>query len=380
MPRLTSFSQSAFAGLGITRGPGFFELLYTLTNPNTGGGTSTADAYGDVVAISNDWIVVSAPAESTNSGYVYVYNMSDGSLQYSLSNPNSETTSTNDQFGRGNIALNGNNLIVGARAEYVSTSPQSGVAYIYDLTDGSLTYTLTNPNSYSTGDYDQFGSSVAIDSTYAIVGAPLEDAFQNNDSGFTYVFTLSNGVHTGSIGNPNTTFTKALDSFGGSVATNGTLFAIAADGEDNPTNAAGVIHVYNTSQALQRTIANPRSDSLRLGQYNKMDIDGNNLIAASSTYVHVFDITDGSEQRQLGQFSAPVTAVSIAGDYALIASSNNSTIYDVYLYNWTTGELLETVSPIDPVNFNSIHVSIHGTKLVIGDGANNTAYVYQLNT
>ena len=375
MPRLTSFSQSAFAGVGINRTE-FMELLYTLTNPNTGGGTSTADAYGDVVAISNNYIAVSAPAESTNSGYVYVYNMSDGSLAQSFANPNYAGGSTSDSFGRGNMSINGNTLVVGAPAEN-GGSTSAGAAYICNISNGG-TSTITNPNAYNTADYDNFGCSVATDGTNIIVGANNEDAFNNNGTGYAYIFN-SSGDPVSSIANPNTTFTAALDNFGDSVATNGTLWAISASGEDNPSNAAGVIHIFNTSGVRQRTIANPRSDSLRLAQSNKMDLDGDNLIAGSANYVHVFDITDGSEQRQLGPFSAPVQAVSISGDYALIASNNNSTIYNVYLYNWTTGTLLKTISPIDPINSDSVYVQIRGTKLVIGDGANNTVYVYQLN-
>lgn len=380
MPRLASLTSQQLAGVGITH-VSFFELLYTLTNPNTGGGTSTNDSFGSTVHISNNYIAVSAPAESSNSGYVYVYDASNGSLLYSLSNPNSETTTTNDFYGTNKIAINGNNLIVSAHYEYnASSAPQSGVAYVYNLTNGSLTYTLQNPNYYNTANFDSFSWSVAIDGTYALVGAPFEDDGGGNTSGYAYVFNLSNGSIYRSLINPNTTFTRAFDNFGTSVTTNGTLWAIAAWGEDDPVSNAGVVHVYNTSGIKQRTIPNPRTDSIALGQDNKMDLDGNNLLVASQNYAHVIDITNGTTSATLGSFNY-TSSVSISGDYALIGWVDSNANYFVDLYDWTTNtSLIDTIS-LGNISYpnDQCFVHIKGTKLVIGDSVNNQAYVYQLN-
>jgi hypothetical protein len=378
MPRLANIASQALVGLGISR-TRLFEFLYTLTNPNTGGGTSTADDFGNVVRITNNYIAISATAESSNSGYVYVYD-STGTLLWSLSNPNDETTGTNDTFGRRQIDISGNNLIVGASEEYVGSDQGAGVAYVYNLANGSLTYTLRNPNSYGTGAFDLFGKSVAIDGTYALVGAPSEDAFSNNTSGYAYAYTLSNGSLSSSIANPNTTFTQALDNFGSSIATNGTLWAIAAWGEDDPSNAAGVVHVYNTSGTRQRTIANPRTDSIALGQDNKMDIDGDNIIVASRSYAHIFDITDGSIQGTLGSLNG-INNVSISGDYALVGWSDSNSNEFVNLYNWVTNTQIETITLGNITSFpgDQRRVSMNGNKLIIGDPANNQAFIYQLN-
>lgn len=378
MPRLANLTTQSLAGIGITRGP-YVELLYTLTNPNTGGGTSTSDEFGATVRMTNNYIAVAAPNENTNSGYVYVYDASNGSLLYTLANPNTNTTNTNDAFGENKIDINGDRLIVGAKEEDSGAGTSSGVAYVYDLTDGSLTYTLTNPNQSGTEDFDQFGHSVAIDGTYALAGTPFEDAPSNNSSGVAYVYALSTGTRTRTIVNPNTTFTQYLDSFGSAIETNGTLWAIAAWSEDNPTNASGVVYIYNTSGVRQRTIPNPRSDSIALGQNNKMDIDGNNILIASQNYAHVIDITDGSTLATLGPFGF-ISTVSISGDYALMGISTGDG-YIADLYDWTTNTKVMTLDlGSRSINARQCFVHMNGTQLVIGDSLNNQAFVYQINT
>ena len=48
-------------------------------------------------------------------------------------------------------------------------------AYIYNTVTRALLHTLDNPNAYGTSASDQFGRSVSITDTYAIVGAYNEE-------------------------------------------------------------------------------------------------------------------------------------------------------------------------------------------------------------
>ena len=66
----------------------------------------------------------------------------------------------------------------------------SGKAYIFDATTGSLLHTLHNPNAYSTSDTDYFGQSVAITGNRVVVGAHGEDDAGGTDSGKAYIYTL----------------------------------------------------------------------------------------------------------------------------------------------------------------------------------------------
>ena len=105
-----------------------------------------------------------------------------GDLLYTLENENNYSTSEEDQFGY-SVSISDTYAIVGAYKEDDAGGTSSGAAYIYDLSDGSLLYTLENENNYGTSAGDQFGYSVSISDTYAIVGAHFEDDVGGTSSG-----------------------------------------------------------------------------------------------------------------------------------------------------------------------------------------------------
>lgn len=107
-------------------------------------------------------------------------------------NPNAYGTSANDQFGA-SVATDGNYAIVGAFYDGDAGGTDSGKAYIFDVTTGSLLHTLHNPNAYGTSDSDYFGYSVAISGNYAVVGAwgEGEGDAGGTDSGKAYFYQIS---------------------------------------------------------------------------------------------------------------------------------------------------------------------------------------------
>ena len=105
-------------------------------------------------------------------------------------NPNAYGTSANDQFGT-SVATDGNYAIVGAPYEDDAGGTQSGKVYIFDATTGSLLHTLHNPNAYDTSVRDYFGISVAISGNYAVVGAYGSFDAGGTYSGKAYVYQIS---------------------------------------------------------------------------------------------------------------------------------------------------------------------------------------------
>jgi hypothetical protein len=170
-------------------------LVHTLDNPNSDGILGPyGDAFGFSVAISGDHAIVGALREGdagdNNSGKAYIFNVITGTLVHTLDNPSAYGTSTSDYFGR-IVAISGDYAIVGASSEDDAGDNNSGKAYIFDVTTGSLLYTLDNPNAYGTSDSDFFGDSVAISGGRAIVGAVAEDEDGNSSSGKSYIFSAS---------------------------------------------------------------------------------------------------------------------------------------------------------------------------------------------
>ena len=111
-------------------------LLHTLDNP-TAFGTSASDFFGFSVGISGNYAIVGAYGEDdsggTSSGKAYIYNVTTGALVHTLDNPNAYNTSAGDQFGN-SVAISGNYAIVSAYLEDDAGGTSSGKAYIYKLT------------------------------------------------------------------------------------------------------------------------------------------------------------------------------------------------------------------------------------------------------
>ena len=103
-------------------------------------------------------------------------------------NPNAYGTSVYDYFGF-SVSVDGNRIIVGAYEDDAGGT-DSGKAYIFDATTGSLLHTLHNPNAYGTQVDDWFGYSVAISGNRVAVGAYKEDDAGGTDSGKAYVYQI----------------------------------------------------------------------------------------------------------------------------------------------------------------------------------------------
>lgn len=223
------------------------ELLYSIANPNVDG--YTGDAFGESVAISDTYAIVGAKQEdtfegdyATSRGAAYVYDLSDGSLLYSFFGENG-----GDLFGH-SVAIKDSIAVVGAPRTADGANARSGSAYIYDLSDGSLMHTLTNPNAYGTSAYDSFGWSVSINDTYVVVGAPYEDRPGNNSSGYAYVFDIATGNLVNTISNPNAFGTEVGDFFGGTVAISDTHLTVGAQYEDDAGGtSSGKVYLYSGS-------------------------------------------------------------------------------------------------------------------------------------
>ena len=104
-------------------------------------------------------------------------------------NPNAYGTSADDNFGY-SVATDGNYAIVGAPYEDDAGGTQSGKAYIFDVTTGSLLHTLHNPNAYSTSADDYFGLSVAISGNRVVVSAYAEGDAGGTYSGKAYFYQI----------------------------------------------------------------------------------------------------------------------------------------------------------------------------------------------
>jgi hypothetical protein len=164
------------------------NLLQTLNNPNP----SANDLFGEAVDICGNYAIVGVSRESdaggTNSGKAYIFDVTTGDLLWTLDNPNVFGTSETDYFGN-RVALSEKFAVVGAPSEDLGGNG-SGIVYVYSLSSGELQLTVSNPNAFGTNDGDQFGWSVDIDGDNLIVGAYGEDV-NGATSGSAYIFSIT---------------------------------------------------------------------------------------------------------------------------------------------------------------------------------------------
>jgi hypothetical protein len=205
------------------------SLAHTLNNPSH----ASANTFGWDVAMSDNYAIISA--RGGGNGRAYVYDIQNNfSLLYTLTNPNPDTTDTNDYFGEG-VAISDTHAIVAAPSEDDNGNSDQGKAYIFDLSDGSLLHTLDFPG---TSYYFAYGGAVAIDGDHAAVGAIYEDG-----AGVVYVFKVSDGSLVSTIPSPNG---QSSDYFGYELSLHGNKLAVG-QGYYNDANGnvdAGLVYVF----------------------------------------------------------------------------------------------------------------------------------------
>lgn len=398
------------------------NLTLTLDNPNAYG-TSADDLFASSVAISGNYAIVGASREDeagftgSSSGKAYIFDVATGSLVHTLDNPNAYGTSDSDQFGQ-SVAISGNYAIVGTWREDDAGGVNVGKAYIFDVTTGALLHTLDNPNAYGTSDSDSFGRSLAISGNYAIVGAPYEDDSGGSNSGKAYIFDVTTGTLLHTLDNPNAYGTSANDNFGDSVAISGNYAIVGAYGEDDAGGtSSGKAYIFNvTTGALVHTLDNPNAYGTSFIDFfgGEVAIDGNYAIVSAapeddaggdaSGKVYIFDVTTGSLLHTLDNPNAYGTSaddwfgqsVAISGNYVIVGTyreddAGGLTSGKVYIFDVTTGTLLHTLDNPNAYGTSAgdsfgRSVAISGNRAIVGayfeadagGSGSGKAYIFQL--
>jgi len=223
-------------------------LLNTLDNPNPVG-TVVNDSFGNSLDVTDNFLAVAAYQEDdagSASGKVYIYNTSTGALLNTLDNPNDSGATTDDTFG-GAVAITDTHTIVGATGEDVGGDSGSGIVYAFNTATGALLYTIYNPNVYGTPVGDGFGRRVTVNDSYVVVGASFEDDATGSSSGAVYVFDVADGSLLWSLANPNPFGTGQFDGFGDTVELSDTQMIIGAKGEDTSVENefSGKAYIYD---------------------------------------------------------------------------------------------------------------------------------------
>ncbi|HIK61102.1 MAG: FG-GAP repeat protein [bacterium] len=305
------------------------------------------DYFGAYVAISGTTAIVSAYGDGDNgsfSGSAYLFDAITGALIAKLL-PSDGTTS--DYFGK-SVAVSGATAIVGAYYDDDYGS-ETGSAYLFDATTGAQMAKLLASDA-APGDY--FGYSVAISGATAIVGAVWDDDSGFN-SGSAYLFDASTGTQIAKL-LPNDG--ASWDEFGVSVAISGTTAIVGADRDNANGTNSGSAYLFDTTTGTQlaKLLASDGASHDYFGSF--VAISGGTAIVgahghgdngANSGSAYLFDATTGAQIAKLLASDGSVgdafgRSVSISGATAIVGAPGNTgengrLTGSSYFFDTTTG-------------------------------------------
>ncbi|WP_285669670.1 VPLPA-CTERM sorting domain-containing protein [Paralimibaculum aggregatum] len=192
------------------------------------------DEFGYAVALSGSTALIGARHDGDNgfySGSAYLFDT--GTLAETKLTPSDGAMF--DEFGS-TVAIDGSTALVGA-ARDGDNGASSGSAYLFDT--GTLAETKLTPGDGEAS--AQFGFSVALEGTTALVGAQFDDG-----NGSAYL------LDTGTLAETKLTAGEAPenDRFGYAVALDGTTALVGAWGDDANGDDSGAAFLFNTTDGM----------------------------------------------------------------------------------------------------------------------------------
>ncbi|MCK4873234.1 MAG: FG-GAP repeat protein [Phycisphaerales bacterium] len=203
------------------------------------------DWFGDAVAISGTTAIVGAYGDDDNgdwSGSAYLFDTTTGQQIAKLLANDGALYS---YFGW-SVAISGATAIVGAHEDDDNGS-NSGSAYLFDISDPANPAQIAKLLASDGAAGDRFGWSVAISGTIAIVGACYDDD-HGGDSGSAYLFDTTAGQQIAKLLPSDG---AGGDEFGYSVAISSTTAIIGAYRDDDNGWGSGSAYFFDTTTGQQ---------------------------------------------------------------------------------------------------------------------------------
>lgn len=249
------------------------------------------DQFGVSVAIDGDTALIGASYENSGQGAAYVFVNSGGAWSQAQKLTASDGA-PNDWFGQ-SVALDGDTALIGG-SQYLNFG--NGVAYVFVRSGGTWSESQKLTASDGVG-RDQFGISVALEGSTALIGAYGAAFYQ----GAAYVFTEADGSWAEAQKLVASDASMNAD-FGVSVALDGTTALLGAYGDTSYQGAAYVFTYDGSSWTqAQKLTADDGAANDHLGISVALDGD-TALVGAEGATVgdnshqgaaYVFTATDG---------------------------------------------------------------------------------------
>ncbi len=300
----------------------------------TGSDTAANDVFGVSVAISENTAIIGSPADDDNgnaSGSAYLFDVTTGEQVAKLT---ADDGSAGDQFGV-SVDISGDTAIVSGHTDD-DNGEDSGSAYLFDVTTGEQIAKLTASDAAAG---DNFGYSVATSDTTAIVGS-FSDGDNGAHSGSAYLFDVATGEQIAKLTADDG---EVGDQFGISVAISDTTAIVGSISATGNVGNSGAVYLFDvtTGEQISKLTASDGVSGDGFGR--SIAISGNIALVGSSTdeddngnqsgSVYVFDIMTGTQLAKLtasdgaeGDYFG--VSVAISGTSAIIGTGSDS----AYIY------------------------------------------------
>lgn len=345
------------------------------------------DQFGRSVGISGTTAIVGAPetfftgaSPNLGRGAAYLFDTRTGAQLIQLI---SNDAATFDEFGLA-VAISGTTAIVTAPGADDQFGAESGAAYLFDTTNGTQIGKLLPSDSASVV---RFGTSVAISGTIAIVGNE-SDSSAGFFSGSAYLFDISDSSIPAEIAKLTAPNAMAFDNFGGSVAISDTIAIVGVRGDDEKGSDAGAAYLFDaqTGDQIAKITANDAAPFAFFGF--SVAIDGTNAFVgapgdgdagASSGSVYLFNISNPAEPVQVAKLTASDagagdvfgSSVAISESTAIVGARNNNTSGSAYMFDVADAsspvEIAKLISS-DAADFDEFgfSIAVSGTAAIVG--------------
>jgi drug/metabolite transporter superfamily protein YnfA len=133
------------------------------------------DFFGGSVAVDGSYVLIGASGDNTNGGGVgqaHLFDATTGALLQTFDDP---TPTSYDLFGW-SVALDSQNVLIGVSGDDTNGGGV-GQAHLFNAATGALLRTFDDPTPTS---YDFFGGSVAVDGNNVLIGASSDDTNGKN--------------------------------------------------------------------------------------------------------------------------------------------------------------------------------------------------------
>ena len=237
----------------------------TLHKPNP----AFSDLFGYSVAISGTRVVVGAMNDDTgarDAGSAYVYELGGATPAVPVAILNNPSPDADDQFGI-SVAVSAHLVAVGARYDHAG-APGAGSAFVYDLDSATPSVPVTILHYPSPAGYDGLAASVAMSGNRVVVGVSGDDTGVEN-SGAAYVYDLDGAtpaLPAATLHNPTP---GNFDYFGSGVAVSGNRVIVGSHLDDTLNTDEGAAYIFGDPLTVLT-----RLESWRLAHFGSIGNSG----------------------------------------------------------------------------------------------------------